>query len=117
ERGPERTATIQPSPRLRHLLTNDDGVPGFGIDPGGDRLTAARYGVRVLLLGHYAVLDHLRGWRRHLAADRRRRGGWRRRRRRRRGDRLFLGRAAYQAQEQHEPQISHQTNSNPISSL
>src|ERR1700688_3548741 len=28
---------------LWHLHTNDDGVPGFGIDAGGDRLAAARY--------------------------------------------------------------------------
>ena len=93
------------SPRLRHLLTNDDGVPGFGIDPGSDRLTAARYGVCVFLLGDYAVLDDLRARWRHLAANRGRRSS--RRRRRSRSNRLLLGRAAYKAEKQNEPQVSH----------
>ena len=105
ERTIRLTQDDRSSPRLRHLLTNDDGVPGFGIDPGSDRLTAARYGVCVFLLGDYAVLDDLRGGRRHLAANRGRRS--RRRRRRSRSNRLLLGRTAYKAEKQNEPQVSH----------
>ena len=105
ERTIRLTQDDRSSPRLRHLLTNDDGVPGFGIDPGSDRLTAARYGVCVFLLGDYAVLDDLRSRWRHLAANRGRRS--RRRRRRSRSNRLLLGRTAYKAEKQNEPQVSH----------
>jgi len=101
---------------LWHFLADNYGVAGFGIDPGSDWFTAARYSVCVLLLSDYAVLDDLRGGRRHLTADRGRRGG-RRNRRRRGSDRLFLARTAHQAQKQNEPQVSHSINNNPMRSL
>jgi hypothetical protein len=97
------------SPGFRHLLTDDNGVSGLGIDPCSDGLTAARYRVGVLLPGHYTVLDDLRAWRRQLAAHHGRR--WRRWRLRwRYRDRRLLGGTAKQAQKQNKPQVFHGTN-------
>ena len=94
------------SPLFRHFLADDDGVPSLGVDPRSDRLAAASDGVCVLVFADYAVLNHLRGGRRHLAANRRRRSRLRRR------NRLLLGRTTSQEQnpkqeEEDEPEFSH----------
>jgi hypothetical protein len=87
--------------RLRHFLANNHGVAGFGIDAGRNRFAAAGYRVGVLLLGHYTVLDDLRGRRRYLAANWR----WRRWGRRRRCcHRLFLGGTARKKQNRKQKQ-------------
>src|ERR1700737_2161844 len=100
-----------PSLRLRHLLADNDGVPSLGVDPRSDRQAAARYRVGVLLLGHYAVFDDLRGWRRHLTAH------WGRRWRLSRCRWRLLGCAADQQQEQNEPQVFHRKSSSSTHTL
>ena len=67
-----RIVRRRPSPGLRHLLADDDGMPGLGVDPRSHRQTTAGYRICVLPLGHNAMLDDLRGGRRHLAAHWRR---------------------------------------------
>jgi len=69
---------------LIHLLANDRGVPGLGVNLRGHRQASAGHGIRVLLLLNYAVFDDLSIRRRHLAAH------WRRWRSRR-GRRLLRG--------------------------
>ena len=96
--------------RLRHLLADDDSMPGLGIDPRSDWHASARNGVRVFPLGDHAVFDDLRRGRRHLAFHRR--GRWRCRRRDR--DRLLFSRAANQAHQQNEPQVLHEISSPTI---
>jgi hypothetical protein len=62
-----------------HLLADDLGVTGFGIDFCLQRQAAAGDGIGVLLFGHDAVLNDFGVCGRHLAAKRR--WWWRRCRR------------------------------------
>jgi hypothetical protein len=90
-----------------HLLADDDGMSGLGIDSRRDRHASAGYGIRIFLLAHHTVLDDLSSGRRYLALYRRRsrRERWRWRGRCR--NRRLLARTTNQEHQQNKPQILH----------